>query len=63
MCVMHRVAHGLLDFIERYVHGDPELQSKLTSEMRILKNVELDFGKQSAIREWNTVMLGKISGW
>ena len=53
---------GLLDVIEKYAHGDPGLQSKLTSEMRILKNCELDFGRQAAIRERNTVMPGKISG-
>lgn len=52
---------GLLDVIERYAHGDPELQSKLTSEMRIFKNAELDFGRQAAIRERNTVMPGKTS--
>ncbi|KAL9671968.1 hypothetical protein QQ045_009542 [Rhodiola kirilowii] len=31
---------GLLDVIERYSHGDVDLQSKLTSEMRLFKNAE-----------------------
>ncbi|XLT46262.1 hypothetical protein S245_039619, partial [Arachis hypogaea] len=47
---------GLLDVIERYSYGDADLISKLTSETRIFKNVEGDFGRQSAIRERSTVM-------
>ncbi|XLR14418.1 hypothetical protein S83_042356, partial [Arachis hypogaea] len=47
---------GLLDVIEKYAFGDPELNSKLTSKMRIYKNAEDDFGKQSALRERSTVM-------
>ncbi|XP_061347945.1 uncharacterized protein LOC133293390 [Gastrolobium bilobum] len=47
---------GLLDVIEKYAYGDPDLNSKLTSEMRIFKNAELDFGRPSATRERNTVM-------
>ncbi|XP_061353108.1 uncharacterized protein LOC133297896 [Gastrolobium bilobum] len=47
---------GLLDVIEKYAYGDPDLNSKLTSEMRIFKNAELDFGRPSAKRERNTVM-------
>ncbi|KAL9661820.1 hypothetical protein QQ045_026648 [Rhodiola kirilowii] len=38
---------GLLDVIERYSHGDLDLQSKLTSEMRLFKNAEGDFGSQT----------------
>ncbi|XP_061359929.1 uncharacterized protein LOC133303974 [Gastrolobium bilobum] len=48
---------GLLDVIEKYAYGDPDLNSKLTSDMRIFKNAELDFGRPSAKRERNTVML------
>ncbi|XLR43378.1 hypothetical protein S83_028038, partial [Arachis hypogaea] len=42
---------GLLDVFERYAYGDADLNSKLTSEMRIFKNAAGDFGRQSAIRE------------
>ncbi|XP_019414566.1 PREDICTED: uncharacterized protein LOC109326329 [Lupinus angustifolius] len=42
---------GLLDVIEKYAYGDPDLLDKLTSEMRIYKNAELDFGRPAAIRE------------
>ncbi|KAK7386773.1 hypothetical protein VNO78_27109 [Psophocarpus tetragonolobus] len=47
---------GFLDVIERYAHGNLELQSNLTSEMRTFKNAELDFGRVMAMRERNTVM-------
>ncbi|XP_015950221.1 uncharacterized protein LOC107475100 [Arachis duranensis] len=47
---------GLLDVIERYAYGDADLITKLTSEKRIFKNAEGDFGRQSAIRERSTVM-------
>ncbi|XP_061363637.1 uncharacterized protein LOC133307195 [Gastrolobium bilobum] len=47
---------GLLDVIERYAYGNPDLNSKLTSEMRIFKNAELDFGRPSPKRERNTVI-------
>ncbi|XP_061356627.1 uncharacterized protein LOC133301047 [Gastrolobium bilobum] len=50
---------GLLDVIERYSYGDSELQSKLTNEMRIFKDAQSDFGRQSALRERNTVMPDK----
>ncbi|XLR40193.1 hypothetical protein S83_024853, partial [Arachis hypogaea] len=46
----------VIDVIERYTYGDANLNYKLISEMRIFKNVEQDFGRQSAIRERNTVM-------
>lgn len=51
---------GLLDVIERYSLGDFDLQAKLTGEMRIFKNAELDFGRQAAICERNTVMPGMV---
>ncbi|XP_052111648.1 uncharacterized protein LOC107470826 [Arachis duranensis] len=47
---------GLLDVIEKYAYGDADLNTKLTSEKRIFKNAEGDFGRQSAIRERSTVM-------
>ncbi|XP_025645006.1 uncharacterized protein [Arachis hypogaea] len=47
---------GLLDVIEKYAYDDPVLNSKLTSEKRIFKNAEKDFGRPSAIRERSTVM-------
>ncbi|XP_019430195.1 PREDICTED: uncharacterized protein LOC109337636, partial [Lupinus angustifolius] len=47
---------GLLDVIEKYAYGDPDLLDKLTSEMRIYKNAELDFGRPAAIRERSKVM-------
>ncbi|KAL4382048.1 hypothetical protein AHAS_Ahas04G0194500 [Arachis hypogaea] len=47
---------GLLDVIEKYAYDDPVLNSKLTSEKRIFKNAEKDFGRPSAIRERTTVM-------
>ncbi|KAF1894696.1 hypothetical protein Lal_00020988, partial [Lupinus albus] len=43
----------LLDVFEKHVHGDLDLLDKLTSEMRIYKDVELDFGRSAAIRERN----------
>ncbi|XLR48317.1 hypothetical protein S83_032977, partial [Arachis hypogaea] len=47
---------GLLDVIERYSYGDADLNTKLTSEKRIFKNAEGDFGRMSAIRERSTMM-------
>ncbi|XLR05158.1 hypothetical protein S83_071356, partial [Arachis hypogaea] len=47
---------SLLDVIERYAYGDAYLNSKLPSEMRIFKNVEQDFGRQSEIPDRSTVM-------
>ncbi|KAL9687640.1 hypothetical protein QQ045_032046 [Rhodiola kirilowii] len=52
---------GLLDVIERYSHGDVDLQSKLTCEMRLFKNSEGDFGRQTAIHDRNTVMPGQMN--
>ncbi|KAH1254809.1 Craniofacial development protein 2 [Glycine max] len=44
---------GLLDVIERYAHKDSQLR---TSEKRIYSNPELDFGRQAALDEQNTIM-------
>ncbi|KAF1898779.1 hypothetical protein Lal_00022724 [Lupinus albus] len=40
-----------LGFFEKHAHGDPDLLDKLTSEMRIYKDVKLDFGRPTAIHE------------
>ncbi|KAL4396541.1 hypothetical protein AHAS_Ahas01G0102200 [Arachis hypogaea] len=49
---MHRqTTSGLLDVIEKYAYGDPNLNSKLTSEMRIFKKAKQDFGRPSTIHE------------
>ncbi|XP_052114416.1 uncharacterized protein LOC127745586 [Arachis duranensis] len=58
-----QTASGLLDVIERYAYGDADLNSKLTSEMRIFKNAEGDFGIQSVIHERSTVMPGCERNW
>ncbi|XP_019418493.1 PREDICTED: uncharacterized protein LOC109329267 [Lupinus angustifolius] len=47
---------GLLDVLEKHAHGDPDFLDKLTSEMRIYKDVELDLGRAAAIRERSKVM-------
>ncbi|KAF1897971.1 hypothetical protein Lal_00032733 [Lupinus albus] len=47
---------GLLDVFEKHVHGDPDLLDKLTSDMRIYKDDEFDFGRPVAIRERSKVM-------
>jgi hypothetical protein len=40
---------GLLDVLEKYAHGNLPLQSKITSEMKLFRNAEHDFGRVSAI--------------
>ncbi|XP_034894179.1 uncharacterized protein [Populus alba] len=40
---------GLLDVLEKFVHGNLPLQSKITSEMKFFRNAEHDFGRASAI--------------
>ncbi|XP_057734119.1 uncharacterized protein LOC130949409 [Arachis stenosperma] len=52
---------GLLDVIEKYAYGELELNSKLTSELRIYKNAEDDFRRQSALRERSTVMPNQLN--
>ncbi|CAI8586277.1 unnamed protein product [Vicia faba] len=41
----------LLDVIEKHANGNSELQLKLTDEMRIFKDGELDFGRKSTVDE------------
>ena len=52
-----------MELIDRYTHGDLEFQDRLNEDMKIYKNSEGDFGKRDAIREHNTIMLGKFIVW
>jgi hypothetical protein len=40
---------GLLDVLKKYAHENLPLQSKITSEMKLFRNVEHDFGRAFAI--------------
>ncbi|XP_022844306.1 uncharacterized protein LOC111367586 [Olea europaea var. sylvestris] len=42
---------GLLDIIERYAYGQPDLGSKLTGEMRLFRQAQGDFGRLSAVAD------------
>ncbi|XP_061981452.1 uncharacterized protein LOC133701532 [Populus nigra] len=44
-----RTISGLLNVLEKYTHGNLPLQSKITSEMKLFRNPEHDFGRVSAI--------------
>ena len=50
---------GLLDVIEKYSYGNPTLQSKLTSGMKLFRNAKSDFGKKSAINDREAMLPGK----
>ncbi|XLR68362.1 hypothetical protein S83_019034, partial [Arachis hypogaea] len=51
----HRqTSFDLLGIIEKYAYGDPDLNYKLTSEMRIFKNIEQNFERLSGIYERST---------
>jgi hypothetical protein len=39
----------LLDVLEKYAYENLPLQSKITSEMKLFRNVEYDFDQASAI--------------
>ncbi|KAF1862627.1 hypothetical protein Lal_00013388 [Lupinus albus] len=52
----HEIERSLLDVFEKHAHEDPDLLDKLTGEMRIYRDVELDFGRSAAIREWSKVI-------
>jgi hypothetical protein len=43
------IISGLLDVLEKYAYGNLPLQSKITSEMKLFRNVKHDFGRASAI--------------
>lgn len=45
----------LLDVIEKYAYGNPDLRSKLTSEMRLFRNAKGDFGRASAKAYHNVI--------
>ena len=49
-----------MELIDRYTHGDLELQDKLNEGMKIYKNSEGYFARRAAIHEWNTIMPGKL---
>ena len=40
---------GLLSVLEKHAHGNLPLQSKITIEMKLFRNVEHDFGRASTI--------------
>jgi len=42
------IISGLLDVVEKYANGNAILLSKLTSEMKLFRNAEYDFGRVSA---------------
>ena len=50
---------GLLDVIEKYSYENPTLQSKLTSEMKLFRNAECDFGRKSAINDREAMFSSK----
>ena len=49
---------GLLDVIEKYSYGNPDLMSHLTSKMKLVRKTEGDFGRFSAIRDRNAMLPG-----
>ncbi|XP_058732906.1 uncharacterized protein LOC131604488 [Vicia villosa] len=55
------ITSGLLDVIEKHANGNSELRLKLTDEMRIFKDGELDFGRKSAVDERCIVKAVQIS--
>ncbi|XP_061983055.1 uncharacterized protein LOC133702746 [Populus nigra] len=50
---------GLLDVLEKYAHGNLPLQSKITGEMKLFRNVDHDFGRVSAIN--NRTLMPPVS--
>ena len=50
---------GLLDVIERYSYGNSTLQSKLTSEMKLFRNADGDFGRKSTVYDREVMLPGK----
>ena len=49
---------GLLDVIEKYSYGNPDLMSHLTSEMKLFRKAEGDFGRVSAIQDHDVMLPG-----
>lgn len=55
----HRhMTSGLLDVIERYSHGNPDLMSNLTREMKLFRKAKGDFGRVSTIRDRDVMLPG-----
>ncbi|KAF1888959.1 hypothetical protein Lal_00036570 [Lupinus albus] len=54
---------GILDVFEKHAHGDPDFLDKLTSEMRIYNDVELDFGRPTNIREQSKISCNAVDQW
>jgi hypothetical protein len=48
----------LLDVVEKYSNGNATLLSKLTSEMKLLRNAEHDFGRVSVRNDRTYLPLG-----
>ena len=48
----------LLDVVEKYSNGNATLLSKLTSEMKLLRNAEHDFGRVSVRNDCTYLPLG-----
>ena len=59
-CIYYEQVH-FYEIIEKYSYRYPKSNSHLTSEFRLYKNIEGDFGRQSIVRERNIVMPGNIS--
>lgn len=51
---------GLLDIIERYAYGQPDLRSKLTSEIILFRQAHGDFGRLSAVADHHRMAPGKF---
>ncbi|KAF1898778.1 hypothetical protein Lal_00022723, partial [Lupinus albus] len=62
-CFFNFTTSGLLDVFEKHAHGDPDLLDKLTCEMRIYKDVELDFGRPTSIREQSKISCNVVDQW
>lgn len=50
---------GFLGVIERYSYGNPTLQSKLTSEMKLFRNAKGNFGPKLAINDREVMLPSK----
>jgi hypothetical protein len=55
-----RTISGVHDVIERFAHEKIELQTKLTSELRLFRNAEGDFERATAIHNRSMMSPGRI---
>jgi hypothetical protein len=55
-----RTISGVHDAIERFSHGKIELQTKLTSELRLFRKAEGDFGRPTVICNCSVMSPSKI---